>query len=99
MATPEKGIEEEEVAWWHVQEAFYLHSSLDEVQSDSQGFPHEDVWVVGVLKGLLKLLQLPAAVVGPRTPLLHWPLFIWRRIMGAPITQSPTGKRQLMVQN
>lgn len=61
-----------------VQCANYLYSGFDEVQSEGQGFPHEDVWVVGGLKGLLQLLQLPAAVVGPCTTLLHWPLFIWK---------------------
>lgn len=56
----------------------YLYSCLDKVQSESQGFPHEDVWVVGGLECFLQLLQLPAAVVGPCTTLLHWPLFIWK---------------------
>lgn len=56
----------------------HLHSGLDEVQSEGQGLPHEDVRVVGGLEGLLQLLQLPAAVVGPRATLLHWPLFIWK---------------------
>lgn len=60
------------------QRANYLYSGLDEVQSDGQGFPHEDVWVVGGLEGLLQLLQLPAAVVGSCATLLHWPLFIWK---------------------
>lgn len=61
-----------------VQCANYLDSGLDEVQSEGQGFPHEDVGVVGGLEGLLQLLQLPAAVVGPCATLLHWPLIIWK---------------------
>ncbi len=55
-----------------------LHSGLYEVQSEGQGLSHEDVRVVGALEGLLQLLQLPAAVVGPSSPLLHWPGFIWK---------------------
>lgn len=74
----------------------YLYSGLYEVQSEGQGLPHEDVWVVGGLKGLLQLLQLPAAVVGPSATLLRWPLFIWKAPAQAPITQLPTGDKELM---
>lgn len=56
----------------------HLDSGLDEVQPEGQGFPHEDVRVVGGLERLLQLLQLPAAVVGPCPPLLYWPLLIWK---------------------
>lgn len=31
----------------------HLYSGLDEVQPESQGFPHEDVWVVGGLECFL----------------------------------------------
>lgn len=68
----------EPFGWGGRVEASYLHSGLDEVQSNRQGLPHEDVWVLGGPEGLLQLLQLPAAVVGPRPPLLHRPLLIWR---------------------
>lgn len=61
-----------------VHHANHLDSGLNKVQSEGQGFPHEDVRVVGGLECLLQLLQLPAAVVGPCTTLLHWPLFIWK---------------------
>lgn len=83
--------------WVHA--ANYLHSCLDEVQSDGQGLPHEDVWVVGGLEGLLQLLQLPAAIVGARTPLFHRPLLVWKWRARAAITQSPTGDNKLMVQD
>lgn len=70
----------------------YLHPGFDEVQPDGQGFPHEDVRVVGGLEGLLQLLQLPAAVVGPGATLLHWPLFIWKRHKArAAITSGANG--------
>lgn len=55
-----------------------LHSGLDQVQSEGQGFSHEDVGVVCALEGLLQFFQLPAAIVGPRSPLFHWPGFIWK---------------------
>lgn len=36
----------------------HLHSALHQVQFERQSLPHEDVRVMGVVEGLLQLLQL-----------------------------------------